>query len=468
MDLSLRSGERQVAYELDAIRYDHRARYNWASSVLPHCSMVIDVGCGIGYGTHIMASGSHVCVGLDHSQETIKFALRHWLHEDLAFQHGGIEALADHGDDDFDAAVCFEVIEHVEDPLPMLLRARRVAKTLLASVPNEEVFPFKNYTFHHRHYTKVEFEDLLNRAGWRVTEWWGQTGPESEVERDVNGRTLIAVCERLLEPVTVNMAYDRLMTALDDDQPIAPELTQAAPPDHVVILGLGPSAESYVDIVKRLGARKKFADEVWAINALGDIIQCDLIFHMDDVKIQEVRAAAKPDSNIAAMVEWLKTHSGPIMTSRAYPEYPGLIEFPLEDVINKLGQCYFNNTAAFAVAWAIYLGVKKISFFGIDFTYPNAAQAEKGRGSVEFWMGFAAARGIELGMSAQSSLMDACEPDDQKIYGYGKFGTRDVTITSGANGMAKVALMPRKYLPSATEIEQAYSHEPPSKPAQLS
>jgi hypothetical protein len=50
---------------------------------------------------------------------------------------------------------------------------------------------------------------------------------------------------------------------------------------------------------------------------------------------------------------------------------------------------YFNSTAAYAVAYAIHMGVKKISVFGMDFTYPNAHDAEKGRACVEFWLGIA-------------------------------------------------------------------------------
>jgi hypothetical protein len=116
---------------------------------------------------------------------------------------------------------------------------------------------------------------------------------------------------------------------------------------HVAILGLGPSLNAYVDLVKRLGARRRFADEVWAINALGDVVQCDRIFHMDDVAVQEARAAAKPESNIAAMVEWMRSHPGPIYTSTVRDGYPGLVAFPLQDVINALGYAYFNNTAAY-------------------------------------------------------------------------------------------------------------------------
>ena len=60
---------------------------------------------------------------------------------------------------------------------------------------------------------------------------------------------------------------------------------------------------------------------------------------MDDVRIQEVRAAAAPQSNIANMLAWMRRHPGPILTSRI-PEpnaYPGLVAFPLEPVINALG-----------------------------------------------------------------------------------------------------------------------------------
>lgn len=225
-------------------------------------------------------------------------------------------------------------------------------------------------------------------------------------------------------------------------------------PDHVVILGLGPSLESYVDIVKRLGNRRNFADEVWGINAVLDVIQCDRGFHMDDVRIQEIRAAAKPQSNIAAMLPWLKTHPGPIYTSRAHQDYPGLVEFPLQDVINNLGYAYFNNTGAYAVGYAVHIGVKKISLFGCDFTYPNAHQAEKGRACVEYWLGYARARGIEICVPQCSSLMDGIVPQADQLYGY---DTVDVDIVE-KNDNVVVSFVPRAALPTAAEIEARYDH----------
>lgn len=223
---------------------------------------------------------------------------------------------------------------------------------------------------------------------------------------------------------------------------------------HITILGLGPSLESYVDLVKRIGGRSAFCDEVWSINSLGDVIQCDKIFHMDDVRIQEARAAATPDSNIDYMLRWLRKHPGPIYTSRLHDDYPGLVEFPLQDVMNHLGYAYFNSTAAYAVAYAIHVGATKISLFGCDFSYANSHIAEKGRGCVEFWLGIAAARGIKLAIAERSSLMDT--NDGQPMYGY---DTVDVHIDQEIEGgKAVVSFTEKETVVTVEEIEKRYDH----------
>ena len=226
-------------------------------------------------------------------------------------------------------------------------------------------------------------------------------------------------------------------------------------PRSVAILGLGLTLHTYVNLAKGLGGRKKIADEVWGINALGDVIACDRVFHMDDVRVQEIRAAADPAGNIAAMLSWLKTHPGPVITSQRHPDYPGLVEFPLAAVLNSCaGQQYMNTTAACAIAYAIHIGVQKIMCFGMDFTLPNSYHAEQGRACVEFWLGFARARGIEIATSKDSSLLDACEPFERRIYGYDAVHLK----ISGEPGKLKVKMTPRDALPSAAEIEHRYDH----------
>lgn len=228
-----------------------------------------------------------------------------------------------------------------------------------------------------------------------------------------------------------------------------------AAPKRVAILGLGPSLEAYVDVAKRMGARRAFCDEVWGINAVADIIQCDRIFHMDDVRVQELRAAAQPDSNIAAMLPWLKTHPGPIYTSVPHPDYPGTVAYPLQDVMNELGGVgYFNSTAAYAVAYAVAIGVETILPFGFDFTYPNAHQAEQGRACVEFYLGLATARGVKIGLPNTTTLMDGCLVRGERYYGFDGMAIETAYDDAGA---VSLTFTPRP-LPTAEEIEARYDH----------
>ncbi len=226
-------------------------------------------------------------------------------------------------------------------------------------------------------------------------------------------------------------------------------------PEVVSIIGLGYSAEAYVDHTKRLGGRHAYCCETWSLNALGNILQSDLVFHMDDVRIQEIRAKANPESNIAKMLAGLKEHPGPIMTSRAHEAYPGFIEFPLMDVLNHFKSGYFNNTTPYAIAYAIYIGVKKICLYGMDYTYPNAHDAERGRACVEYWIGRAAERGIHIEIPQRSTLLDTCADASEQFYGY---DTVDLGLTKNAKGIFSINPTIKENLPSAEEIEHRYDH----------
>lgn len=454
------NGERQVAPTLEGIRRDHRARYEFVARHIGRPSGIIDFACGVGYGCHVLAADGHRVEGIDRDADAIEYASEHWTRDGVRFQRGDDQDLAGILGDSYDVATCFEAIEHLQDPLPMLRHLRRLAPILYASVPNEDRFPFQGQRFHFRHYRRGELEALLGEAGWRVTDWWGQAGPESEVEPGVDGRTIVVRAVRA--PAVV---------ASEPAPTPAAAPAHKRPPEgsvgHVAILGLGPSLATYVDMVKKAGGRHALFDQVWAINALGDALACDRVFHMDDLRIQEIRARANPEGHIAQIVEWLKVHPGPIVTSRAYPDAPGMVEYPLEAVVNDVGFCYFNSTAAYAVASAIHERATAISLYGLDFAYAKSHSAEKGRGNVEFLLGIAAERGIEISIPEMSSLMDTSEPEDTKVYGFGRFGTRDVTLRLMPDGRAAVELTERATLPTAEEIEAAYDHSAPTVPRHL-
>ena len=457
-------GERQVAPTREGIRRDHVARYEFAARGIGHGKRVLDVACGVGYGSHLLTENGCTVLGMDRSGEALAYAAKHYQHPRCAWLQADAARLGLHVGQ-FDAVVCFETIEHIEDPLPMLKAVRQMAPLLVASVPNEAVFPHGGrIKFHHRHYTRAEFKELLNAAGWAVTSWHGQVGPESEVEMDVEGRTLVAVCEAAQAAAGTTARLAQEFNAMKDElaQIRGASLKVAAPanvPEHVAIVGLGPSCATFFEVTRREGGISAYCDEVWGLNAIGDVLRCDRVFHMDDVRIQELRAAARPDSNIAAMVKWLKKHPGPVYTSVVREGYPGLVAFPLQDVLNGRydsngGAPYFNSTAAYAIAYAVHIGVKRISLFGLDYTLPNAHQAEKGRACCEFWLGIATARGIEVTVPDNTSLLDACEGDEMRLYGY---DCVDVTLRDTDAGV-EVHFADKAVIPTAAEIERRYDH----------
>lgn len=442
--MALNNGERQVAADVSGIRRDHVARYEFAARQLKPGSRVLDLACGVGYGSKILAEASHHVVAVDCSDEAIEYAQEHYAHERVSFHCQRADWIEGLEAGQFDAVVCFETIEHIEEPEPILSQFRRLAPLLIASVPNEDQFHHQGrIAFHFRHYRPFEFKQLVEQAGFVVRSWHGQEGRESEVEADLMGRTIMVVAERGEASNVVEL------------KPLIGKHKAAGAPKHVALVGMGPSAVAYFDAVSRIGGRSALCDEVWSINALGDVLACDRIFHMDDVRIQEIRAAERPKGNIANMLKWMRKHPGPIYTSRAHPDYPGLVEFPLEDVLNDLGYDYFNSTAAWAIAYAIHIGVERIDFWGFDFTYPNAHHAEKGRACCEYWIGRAMAKGIRVSVTTKSTLLDACEPAAKRLYGY---DTVDVKIAEQPDRSLKVTLKERPELPTADEIEHEYDH----------
>jgi hypothetical protein len=73
---------------------------------------------------------------------------------------------------------------------------------------------------------------------------------------------------------------------------------------------------------------------------------------------------------------------------------------------------------------------------------------------MEFWLGFAAARGIKIAAAKSSSLLDACEPTSERLYGYDGANVR----ISGSGRETQVDIEPHDQLPDAQTIEERYDH----------
>lgn len=213
----------------------------------------------------------------------------------------------------------------------------------------------------------------------------------------------------------------------------------------VSIVAQGGSFASYIQDRADKGG-SKITDEIWVVNTLGNIIDHDLLFHMDDCRLQ----AKRPNGNIQKMLAWLRDHPK-FMTSTVYPEYPGAIEYPLEDVARCIGVPYFNGTVAYALAYAIYREFDGIRLYGADFTYSHVHKAERGRACVEFLLGIAMSRGIALHLPKYTTLMDTCESWNLKNYGYDAWEI-DWDVTE--DGL--VLKREPKELPSGEYMEELY------------
>ena len=144
------------------IEAEHLARYWWAAALVSG-KRVLDAGCGTAYGTEILArAGAAEVLGVDLDPGVVEAARPSAL-ENVTLEVADVRALP-FEDGSFELAVCFEVIEHVEEPERVLDELRRVVRRdglLLVSSPNRDVYPPGNP--HHKHeFLPDELADALS------------------------------------------------------------------------------------------------------------------------------------------------------------------------------------------------------------------------------------------------------------------------------------------------------------------
>lgn len=158
---------------------------------------------------------------------------------------------------------------------------------------------------------------------------------------------------------------------------ILPLLTR---PNTVAIVALGSSSQSFVRYVMSENTMKKPFDEVWTCNRGFRGFQHDKLFVMDDLRWLK--------KNRPQYAKFLQVHDGPIITSTPYPEFPNSISYPINEVMETIGDDIFAcNTVAYMVAYAIHIRAKNVHIYGADFSYPNGSTAESGGQAVAYLCG---------------------------------------------------------------------------------
>ncbi|MSU69187.1 MAG: class I SAM-dependent methyltransferase [Opitutaceae bacterium] len=139
-------------------------------------SRVLDVGCGLGYYGRALRP-----LGYDWLGAEVKAA------DCAALARQGLPCQALDGrvlpfaHNSFDAALCIEVLEHIDEPRAFLAEVCRVApRRLLISVPNTEIIPYLNdYLVTPRHMLECDHKNFFTR--WSLGSLLREFYPRTEV-----------------------------------------------------------------------------------------------------------------------------------------------------------------------------------------------------------------------------------------------------------------------------------------------
>ncbi|KGX90558.1 SAM-dependent methyltransferase [Pontibacillus halophilus JSM 076056 = DSM 19796] len=184
---------------------EHMARYQFALPFLE--GRVLDLSCGAGYGTHMIAKQRknevHEVIGVDIDPDVVHYAKGEYRHPHASYQ------VADATDAElakqlgtFDAIVSFETYEHIVDEKALLDNYDRLLKpggTLIVSTPFGQGRGKECQSpFHVHQITEHEFHHLFDEYPFDHKEFYYQKGVlvAQEPREDVRYPLGIVVCRK--------------------------------------------------------------------------------------------------------------------------------------------------------------------------------------------------------------------------------------------------------------------------------
>lgn len=162
--------------------------------------------------------------------------------------------------------------------------------------------------------------------------------------------------------------------------------------DEIIICAMGPTWY-------QCPAEAPPNSEIWGVNTMYRNRKLDKIFIMHDIK----HDLMVQDRDFFETVNSLGI---PVVTAGDYSALKNNIIYPAEEVIEYFGVAFFLNVMSWMIAYAIMLEPKRLSLYGCDMRSDSGDEYRLGeRGCVEFWLGVAMGKGIDLGLPQESFLL---------------------------------------------------------------
>jgi len=176
--------ERQTG-TIEQVKRSHLRRYELALKHINHGDVILDAGCGIGYGSQMMIDEKRCrVIGVDLSETAIararKIKRENFLpvKEDLSNFKGG----------SYDLIVSFEAIEHIKEDLQLFSNLWAMLKPggkFIYSTPSD-MYPVAVNPYHFKHYSLEEFRALANSvASVESVQFFAQHEVEDTIEEFV-------------------------------------------------------------------------------------------------------------------------------------------------------------------------------------------------------------------------------------------------------------------------------------------
>lgn len=150
----------------------HLVVYEWIASQVDGLR-VVDMACGEGYGSNVLARTASAVVGVDANPDAHEHARLRYRGPNLRFERDLIERF----DRACDVVVFLQTIEHVQNPGELLDRFAGLAPRAFVSTPNVRTLAPRGAAksdnpWHVREYTQDEFDSLC-REHFACVELYG-------------------------------------------------------------------------------------------------------------------------------------------------------------------------------------------------------------------------------------------------------------------------------------------------------